>query len=247
MSDTLCLELVIPESLNPQAVNVRVSGTNEHPLFCLADVCKVLGIGNIGNVADRLDNDEKTYIRRADVGLTPGRDVVFVTEAGLYTVLLRSDKPQAKPFRKWVTTEVLPSIRKHGCYPPPVGGTVAKRQPMSLHAIRDMVDKMIEHDEELEAIRIVQVQQAHDIEEAKALAAASMDCHTSNYGYYSILAFSRLKGANVDLKEASVLGVRATALCRRRGLEIGTVRDPRFGTVNTYPESILEELWASRE
>ncbi len=74
-------------------------------------------LGNASAVAARLDDDEKGVILTD----TPGgpQQMTFVSESGLYTVLLRSDKPRAQPFRRWVTREVLPSIRKHGCYPPP--------------------------------------------------------------------------------------------------------------------------------
>lgn len=98
-------------------------------------MCQVLGIENVGNVADRLDEDEKTYIRRTDVGLSPGRDLVYLAEQGLYTVLVRSDKPAAKPFRKWVCGDVLPCIRKHGCYPAPtaiVPVASPAREPMEV-------------------------------------------------------------------------------------------------------------------
>lgn len=113
----------VPASINPCGVKVRTHGDRRNPLFCLADVCQVLDIANVGNVAARLDDDEKG-IRLAD---TPGgrQEMVFVNESGFYAVILRSDKPQAQPFRRWVTKEVLPSIREYGCYPPPAGGTRA--------------------------------------------------------------------------------------------------------------------------
>ena len=94
---------------------VRVAGTSEEPLFCLADVCKAIGIANPRNVKDRLEEDD---VRQVDTIDTLGRtqQVNYVTESGLYDVIIRSDSENAKPFRKWVTSEVLPSIRKHGSY-----------------------------------------------------------------------------------------------------------------------------------
>ena len=93
---------------------VRTVELNGEPWFVLKDVCAVLGIGNSRMVADRLDEDEKG-VSQID---TPGglQNVSIISESGLYNVILRSDKPEAKPFRKWVTSEVLPSIRKHGAY-----------------------------------------------------------------------------------------------------------------------------------
>ncbi len=93
---------------------VRTLQVNNQPYFVLADVCKVLGLTTPKKVADRLDSDEK------GVSLihTPGgkQNMTIITESGLYAVILRSDKPQAKQFRKWITAEVLPTLRKTGTY-----------------------------------------------------------------------------------------------------------------------------------
>lgn len=94
--------------------DVRTVEMNGEPWFVLKDVCVVLGLGTVSKVADRLDADEKGMNQIH----TPGgmQDVTVINESGLYNVILRSDKPEAKPFRKWVTSEVLPSIRKTGGY-----------------------------------------------------------------------------------------------------------------------------------
>lgn len=91
--------------------NMRTAVVNGEPLFCLADVCKALDIQNPSKVAQRLDDDERTKLELGRQGETN-----FITESGLYAVILRSDKPNAKSFRRWVTSEVLPSIRKTGNY-----------------------------------------------------------------------------------------------------------------------------------
>ncbi len=83
--------------------------------WVLKDVCGVLSLTNPTMIADRLDEDEVT---KFDLGGKSGISNV-VNESGLYSVILRSDKEEAKPFRKWVTSEVLPSIRKHGAYMTP--------------------------------------------------------------------------------------------------------------------------------
>lgn len=94
---------------------IRVAGTSENPLFCLADVCKAIGIANARDVRNRLDEDDVVLTDTIDsMGRT--QQANFVTEAGLYDVIIRSDSEKAKPFRKWITSEVLPSIRKTGSY-----------------------------------------------------------------------------------------------------------------------------------
>lgn len=90
---------------------VRTAVVNDEPMFCLIDICKALEMSNPTMVAQRLDDDERTKLDLGRQGETN-----FITESGLYAVILRSDKPNAKKFRKWVTSEVLPSIRKTGAY-----------------------------------------------------------------------------------------------------------------------------------
>lgn len=82
--------------------------------WVLRDVCRVLGITNSKNVSARLDDDEKG-VQLMD---TPGgpQEMTIINEPGLYAVILRSDKPEARQFKRWVTHEVLPSIRKTGAY-----------------------------------------------------------------------------------------------------------------------------------
>lgn len=100
------------QTWNYESSEVRTIQKNGEPWWVLADVCKVLDLSNPSKVADRLEPDEKANF---ELGLRGG-DTNCINESGLYAVILRSDKPQAKPFRKWVTNEVLPSIRKHGAY-----------------------------------------------------------------------------------------------------------------------------------
>lgn len=82
--------------------------------FNLNDICRALEIANSRNVKSRLDED----VCLTDTLETNGgtQKATFVNESGLYEVILRSDSPKAKPFRKWVCSEVIPSIRKHGAY-----------------------------------------------------------------------------------------------------------------------------------
>ena len=96
---------------NQQFGEVRAIEINSESWFVLADVCKVLELSNPSKVAQRLDADERSNFKLGRQG-----NGVIINESGLYAVILRSDKPQAKPFRKWVTSEVLPTIRKTGEY-----------------------------------------------------------------------------------------------------------------------------------
>lgn len=99
---------------NEQFGQIRTTGTPDEPLFCLADVCKVLDL-QPSRVKDRLSCG---VISSNPIVDSLGRQqlATFVNEDGLYDVILDSRKPEAKAFRKWVTSEILPSIRKHGAY-----------------------------------------------------------------------------------------------------------------------------------
>lgn len=93
---------------------VRTIQKDGEPWWVLKDVCEVLGLSSPHKVFDRLDEEEKG---RNQIPTHGGeQEMTVVNESGLYNVILRSDKPEAKPFRKWVTSEVLPSIRKNGGY-----------------------------------------------------------------------------------------------------------------------------------
>lgn len=100
-----------------QDSEVRTIEMNGEPWFVLKDVCKVLRLTDTGRTAERLDSDELTRTTLVSGGQK--REMICINESGLYNVILRSDKPEAKPFRKWVTSEVLPTIRKHGAYMTP--------------------------------------------------------------------------------------------------------------------------------
>lgn len=84
------------------------------PWFVAKDVCSVLEITNPRDAVERLDHDEKGVVLTDTLG--GKQNITYINEAGLYTLVLGSRKPEAKHFKRWVTHEVLPSIRKHGLY-----------------------------------------------------------------------------------------------------------------------------------
>ena len=93
---------------------VRVIGDADNPRFCLADVCKILELPQVAKVVQRLDKEVlSTHPLETAGGI---QQMYFINEDGLYDVILDSRKPVAKKFRKWITSEVLPLIRKQGMY-----------------------------------------------------------------------------------------------------------------------------------
>lgn len=103
-------------NFNGNEINV-VMDENNNPLFVAKDVCDILEIQNTTQAMLQLDDDEKlTYVLDRS---GQNRQVNLITESGLYSLVLKSRKLEAKAFKKWVTSEVLPSIRKHGIYATP--------------------------------------------------------------------------------------------------------------------------------
>ena len=98
-----------------QGNEVRTIQHGDEVWWVLKDVCRVLSLSTPHKVAERLEEDERNLIPLIDsMGRTQKNTIV--NEPGLYSVILRSDKPEAKTFKRWVTHEVLPSIRKTGAY-----------------------------------------------------------------------------------------------------------------------------------
>ncbi len=114
-------------SFNFVTQSVRVVMIGDAPWFVAADVCAALTIANARDAVAKLDDDERQVVDFATVGNADGREnqtlsnfdpktINLINESGLYSLILTSRKPEAKKFKKWVTSEVLPAIRKTGRY-----------------------------------------------------------------------------------------------------------------------------------
>ena len=99
---------------NPQFGEIRTAGTPSEPLFCLADVCRVLDL-QVSPTKNRLRKDGVNSIKVID-NLGRSQQALFISVQNLYKVIMRSDKPQAEPFQDWVCGDVLPTIRRTGGY-----------------------------------------------------------------------------------------------------------------------------------
>ena len=104
---------------NEKFGQVRTVMQDGEPWFVAADVCKALEIPNVGQSLSRLDDDEKTNTIISNDGKRGNPTRTLVNEPGLYSLVLSSRKKEAKEFKRWITHEVIPSIRKHGIYATP--------------------------------------------------------------------------------------------------------------------------------
>ena len=96
---------------------IRTTTIDNEPWFVAKDVCNALDLKNVADSLGKLDEDEKGIALTDTLG--GKQDMSVISEAGLYSLVLRSRKPEAKAFKRWVTHDVLPSIRKHGMYATP--------------------------------------------------------------------------------------------------------------------------------
>jgi prophage antirepressor-like protein len=211
---------------------VRVMHPGEDGLhFVAKDVCEALGLANTAMAVAGLDEDEKG-ISKVD---TPGgeQDMLVVNEAGLYTLILRSNRAEARRFRRWVTHELLPAIRRTGSY---------AVKPLSLaEQLLASAQALVRQEQELSALR-GQVEH-HEERIGKAMDAAehAFRRSESNHGHFSVMGYCIRTGRHLDVQEAARHGSRLTRLCKGLGIPVAKVADPRFGKVNTYPEDILRE------
>lgn len=97
---------------------LRIIEQNGQPWFVAKDVCEILDIKNNRDALTRLDQDEKDAVGITD-SIGRIQNTSIVSESGLYNLIFQSRKPEAKQFKRWITHEVIPSIRKHGAYMTP--------------------------------------------------------------------------------------------------------------------------------
>ena len=172
---------------NYNSVEVRTIQNDGEPWFVLKDVCNVLHIGNSRDVVARLDHDEKGVGQIDTLG--GKQEMTIINESGLYNVILRSDKPEAKPFRKWVTSEVLPTIRRHGMYATP--DTVEK-----MLADPDTTIKLLETIKQERAARLALEAQA-EADKPKVLFADAVSASHSSILVGDLAKLLRQNGVEI--------------------------------------------------
>lgn len=105
---------VVNFEFESKAIRVVTDETTGEPLWVAQDICEILEYKEVSKTVAKLDDDEKGTKKILTLG--GEQEMMCITESGLYTLIIRSNKPEAKPFKRWVTHEVLPSIRKTGQY-----------------------------------------------------------------------------------------------------------------------------------
>lgn len=150
---------------------LRALGTPEEPRFVAADICAVLDIGRVHDAVRGLDDDEKgTETIRTPGGLQP---VTVVNEPGLYSLILRSRKPEAKAFKRWIIHDVLPAIRRTGRYEvATLGDPLAELERQT-----QLTTRAIELAKAERAARVAAEERAAELEPDAARARQTIDAH----------------------------------------------------------------------
>ena len=166
---------------NPSFGSVRAfADENGEPWFVAADVARVLDYRTASDAIRYLDDDEADTLKqriRSENGVEQERQMLIINESGLYNLVFRSRKPEAKKFRKWVTEEVLPSIRKTGSYSVtknPVDVVVYSDNPLErCKALTAILEKQEEEKLLLEQQKHIAEQERDDVKEAFSRSVVS--------------------------------------------------------------------------
>ena len=237
-------ELMIFEDALFGQVRTIMSASNE-PLFCLSDVCRALEMKRF-----RIERLDKDVISNHPLQTAGGlQQVTFINEDGLYDIVLDSRKPKAKKFRKWITSEVVPSIRKTGSY--------SVEQPKQLSAAESLlqsVQLLVAHERQLAILEHNQ----------KNMQGAISSLYDKVYGMqfqtnmieqklnneidrYTVIGYCTAHNIPMTLTEASIIGGMCSRMCKKRNIPLEPIADRRFGKVNTYPSELIAEAIKNRQ
>jgi prophage antirepressor-like protein len=212
---------------------VRTITIDNEPWFVAKDVCNIFAYVDTKQATrDHVEDEDKKLIQLSDIqeGVenTPshmkGSKIIIINESGLYTLIFGSKLEKAKIFKKWITSEVLPSIRKTGSY------SVNQKPLSQIEILQQSINFLAEQQKQISEID----SRVKAIEERPAINAP--------IEHFSIMGYCHNIGKQVSLERSRKLSYRCRSLCLELGLNIGKVSDSRYGTVNTYPLDVLKEI-----
>ena len=202
---------------NPEFGEIRTVGLDGEPLLVGKDVALALGYTNPQKaIRDHVDDEDKTVNETFSVNGTP---IVLINESGLYSLVLSSKLPGAKKFKRWVTSEVLPSIRKHGAY-----------------MTSDTIDKMINSPE----FGIKLLTALRDEQDKRKALETELD---RSKEWYSIKRVAQLNGVSYKVFDWRRLKLES----QRQGYGVKKIFDANYGEVNTYHVNVWEKVYPYME
>ena len=217
---------------NEQFGTIRTLSIDGEPWFVAADVCRALDIKNSRDAIARLDDDEKGVALTDTLGGKQGMSTV--NESGLYSLVLGSRKPEAKQFKRWITHDVIPAIRKTGAY---------SVKPMSsAEMLLAQAKVLVEQEQRMSAIETKQLETDVRIDDLESKFEAKLN-PTVRMDWYAITGYIGLMKYRVNPKDYSSLGKLAAKLSKEKGYPTGSAPHPTYGSVHTYHTDILEEVF----
>lgn len=203
--------------------SVRMIQREGEPWFVIRDVADILGVGNVSDILSRLDEDEKSRvgdIDGTDVNEALHGNMFIVSESGLYEVVFRSTKPEAKRFRRWVRSEVLPQIRKTGGYT--AGPVIGKLESVLVELAR-------EHDSRIAKLE-TQMRPGEDwMGPGAFLRSRGHHWHGGRIAKFSAICASR----------SALMGFPIGSAAERRHSPGG----PHSPRIRTYAPPVLEDVY----
>lgn len=199
---------------------IRTVQIKDDVWFVGKDVAQALGYSNTSDAILKHVDEEDKGVAKCDT-LGGAQNLTVINESGVYALVFGSKLESAKKFKHWITSEVLPQIRKTGSY------AMAKSPTELIVLMAQELDK-----------------QAKAVEEVKAdMKRLEAKITTIPSEYYTIAGYANLKGKKIDVTRANQLGRYAANLSRKYGYDIGRVSDPRYGSVNSYHMDVLRDVF----
>lgn len=207
---------------------VRIVMIESEPWFVVTDICACLGLENVSRAVASIDREDTVQCKVIDK-IGRQQSVYCVNEGGLYNLIFKSEKDEAKAFKRWVTHEVLPSIRKTGKY------ELQKDSLTAMTLMRQQLDYLIEHEKQLREHK--EKLENHETRIAEIEAQIT----TVNKDYLSLAGYYALKKQVWGLSqvEASQIGKKLKKASDLAGMPIIRIHDAKFGEVNGYHKDIL--------
>jgi len=212
-----------------EPVNIRTTMIDGEPWFVGSDVLKVLDLDGSGMAYRRLAPTQMTKVSRADIGdPSRGKPMILISEPGLYALINRSDKPEARAFQDWVNGEVLPSIRKTGSYSLADHGREAMPLPMDI----------------AEAVAGVRL----ELSAVKDLLADFLAAAKATQKRDTMMTATALLKRGIGRGFTSLrLGKALSEYSALNGYPVGQRSHPEWGSVNTYSLEAAEAWNITRQ
>lgn len=229
-------------------------------LFCLTDVCKILGYTNPYNMVNKVNSDYlysmegvSTVTNQHGVTYEQVSMMNFVNLFGLFQAIGKSRKPEAEKFMNWVYSVVLPSIAKNGSYSisndPTFRLNGKDYKPNLTGFVQWVGDTLENHENRLGTCESTLTQYGNQLQDNRAITddLSSSIGTMLHHSAVTIAGFINLYKLPINPSSENLrnLGLQAKQLTESRGFTVGSIYDERWGKVNVYPVDILQELFST--